>query len=606
MMSAMAPLRVRAPELIGRSWLNTGGRRLQLEDFRGRVVILDFWTSGCVNCLHVLDELSELEDKWRDALAVVGVHSPKFPHEADHAAVVAAVERYDVRHPVLDDPELATWRRYTVRAWPTFVVIDPEGYIVGQLSGEGHGPGLEALIEKLVAVHSAKGTFRRGDEPLARAAEDGQTALRFPGKAARLADGTILVSDTRRQSLAVLTADLETVARRIGGGEFAEPQGVLLLPPAVAAEVGYDVIVADTGDHVLSGVRLETGDVRRIAGTGKPWRPGAPSAGPATEVDLSSPWDVAWFDNRVAIAMAGIHQLWAFDPRTATVEVLAGTAAEGLRDGPAAEAWLAQPSGLAVSRDGRTLWFADAETSALRWFRDGEVATAVGQGLFDFGHRDGPAAQALLQHPLGLTVLPDESVAVLDTYNSAVRCYDPSTGQVSTLATGLREPSDAVVVGVLLAVVESAAHRVTWLPLPAVALRVQGAAQQVTRPPTVLAPGKLALTVEFAPASGQHLDGSGGPPTRLTISAAPPELLVEGAGTGSELSRDLVLSGEVASGVLHVAATAATCAESGEHPACYVHQQDWGVPVRLAPAGATSLELPLRKVSEMKQVVIKF
>ena len=69
----------------------------------------------------------------------------------------------------------------------------------------------------------------------------------------------------------------------------------------------------------------------------------------------------------------------------------------------------------------------------------------MGQGLFDFGHRDGPADQALLQHPLGVTVLPDGSVAVSDTYNGAIRRFDPTTREVSTLATGLREPSDAVV-----------------------------------------------------------------------------------------------------------------------------------------------------------------
>ena len=590
--------RIRAPELRGAGgWLNTDGRELSLADLRGKIVLLDFWTFCCINCLHVLDELSELEDNWRDVLVVVGVHSPKFAHEADHTAVAAAVERYDVRHPVLNDPEMATWQQYTVRAWPTFVVIDPEGFIAAQMSGEGHGPGLDTLIAKLVAEHAAKGSLRRGGAPTpSRSPADSETELRFPGKAGRLPDGAIVVSDTRHHSLAVLSPDLESVTRRIGGGELTEPQGVALLPPGVAAEVGYDLVVADMADHVLRGVRLETGAVRTIAGTGQPWRAGAASAGRAATVDLSSPWDVAWWDDRIVIAMAGVHQLWAFDPRAKTVTVLAGTTAEGLRDGPAAEAWLAQPSGLAVSRDGATLWFADAETSALRWLREGVVGTAVGQGLFDFGHRDGPAAEALLQHPLGLAVLPDDSVAVLDTYNNAVRRYDPATRQVSTLATGLREPSDAVVVGGMLAVVESAGHRVTWLPLPDVALRVLGDAQRVTRPPTVLAAGKVALSVLFTPASGQRLDGGGGSPTRLQVSAAPPELLAEGAGTGAELSRDLVLSDAVSTGVLQVTAMAATCDEDGEHPACHVHQQDWGVPVRLALDGATELELPLRGV----------
>src|SRR5438309_465725 len=112
--------RVHAPELVGKGgWINTGGRELSLAALRGRIVLLDFWTFCCVNCLHVLDELRELERNWADVLVVVGVHSPKFVHEADHEAVVAAVERHEVAHPVLDDPDLVTWRRYAVRAWPT-------------------------------------------------------------------------------------------------------------------------------------------------------------------------------------------------------------------------------------------------------------------------------------------------------------------------------------------------------------------------------------------------------------------------------------------------------------------------------------------------------
>ena len=106
-----ARARVRAPELVGKGgWLNTGDRRPTLADLRGSIVILDFWTFCCVNCLHVLDELRELEERHRDTVVIVGVHSPKFVHEAEHQAVVDAVERYGVHHPVLDDPELSTWQ----------------------------------------------------------------------------------------------------------------------------------------------------------------------------------------------------------------------------------------------------------------------------------------------------------------------------------------------------------------------------------------------------------------------------------------------------------------------------------------------------------------
>jgi NHL repeat len=314
----------------------------------------------------------------------------------------------------------------------------------------------------------------------------------------------------------------------------------------------------------------------------------------AGTTDLSSPWDLAWHDGRVVVAMAGIHQLWSFDPRTGAVDVLAGTTNEGLLDGPAADAWFAQTSGLAA--DGDRLWLVDAETSSLRHLQDGIVGTSVGAGLFDFGHVDGPAARALLQHPLGVTVLPDGSVAVSDTYNGAVRRYDPATDQVSTLLTGLTEPSDAVLLDGDLVVVESAAHRLTRVRLPDEALVVDGVAQRTHRPVTEVAPGAIDLQVVFTPPPGQKLDERYGPATRLVVSATPPALLREGEGRGEGLSRRLVLDPHVGDGVLHVAAMAASCDDAAagvEFPACHVHQQDWGVPVRLVDGAAAELRLYL-------------
>ncbi|MEU1171383.1 NHL domain-containing thioredoxin family protein [Streptomyces microflavus] len=593
--------RVRAPELIGKGgWLNTGDRQYTLSELRGRIVILDFWTFCCVNCLHVLDELRELEEKHRDTVVIIGVHSPKFVHEAEHQAVVDAVERYEVHHPVLDDPELSTWKQYAVRAWPTLVVIDPEGYVVAQHAGEGHAHAIEKLVEELEAEHGAKGTLRRGDGPYV-AAEPVATHLRFPGKALLLPDGGFLVSDTTRHRLVELDEDGETVRRHFGTGErglsdggpdearFSEPQGLAVLPDGRIA-------VADTVNHAIRALDLTTGVTGTLAGTGRQWWQGTPTSGPAREVDLSSPWDLAWFGDRLWIAMAGVHQLWTYDPEDQSVRVAAGTTNEGLVDGPAAEAWFAQPSGLAVSADGERLWIADSETSALRWVdRDEHVHTAVGTGLFDFGHRDGAASQALLQHPIGVTALPDGSVAISDTYNHALRRYDPATDEVTTLATDVREPSDAVLVDGDLVVVESARHRLTRLRLPEEAVRVAEQAHRTRRAATEIAPGTLRLDVVFQAPAGQKLDTRYGPSTRLLVSATPPELLAEGSGAGTDLGRDLVLADGVAEGVLHVSAMAASCDDdpANEYPACHVHQQDWGVPVRVTAEGTPRLPLVL-------------
>ncbi|GAA2579134.1 redoxin domain-containing protein [Winogradskya consettensis] len=584
--------RVRAPEFRARGWLNTGGKELKLADVRGKIVLLDFWTFCCINCLHVLDELRPLEEKYGDVLVVIGVHSPKFEHERDPEALAAAVERYGVHHPVLDDADMVMWQQYAAKAWPTLSVVDPEGYVVASMAGEGHAEGLIRLLDELIAVHEAKGTLHRGDGPYVPPAAD-KTVLRFPGKAIELPSGNLLVSDSARHSLVELGPDGETLIRRIGSGQrgrvdgpagaasFSEPQGLCLVPD------GRTVVVADTVNHLLRGLDLETGEVSTLAGTGLPWRSAQDDG-----VALSSPWDLAWFENKIIIAMAGIHQLWWFDPELGTLGVYAGTTVESLRDGPIPDVWMAQPSGL--SAYGAKLWIADSETSALRWIENGELHTAVGQGLFDFGHVDGAAKQALLQHPLGVGALADGSVLVADTYNGAVRRFDPATDEVSTVDSGLAEPSDILVTRAgEVFVVESGAHRLVKLA-PGAVRTVEGERHRTERPASPLAPGEVTLDIVFTPPPGQKLDTTFGPSTRLVVSASPPELLLEGEGTGTDLSRRLVLNPDVPKGVLQVVAQAATCDADVEHAACHLTRQDWGVPIVIDPAAPSRLPLILR------------
>ncbi|MFJ6377619.1 NHL domain-containing thioredoxin family protein [Pseudarthrobacter oxydans] len=662
--------RVRASELVGRNWLNTGGKTLDLEALRGKIVLLDFWTFCCINCLHVLDELRPLEEQYSDVLVTVGVHSPKFEHEADPVALAAAVERYEIHHPVLDDPELETWKAYAARAWPTLVVIDPEGYIVAHLSGEGHADGLAVLIPELIAQHEAKGTLHRGSGPYV-APEPTSGTLRFPGKALFLppgrgstavngtsddgaaagaagngaaGKGSWLVTDTGHHRLVELGTDFHTVLGTFGSGarghadgpaagdsavaQFNEPQGLVLLPEDVAAKAGYDVVIADSVNHRLRGLSLADGKASTLAGSGVqrlleagPARVDEDAAGftgqlggHPLDVALSSPWDVVWSRklNAVVIAMAGVHQIFSFDPLTGAVAIVAGNGLEGLLDGPAHEAWFAQPSGLAEDAEGN-IWVADSETSALRKLAiddDGTVTveSAIGKGLFDFGFRDGAAAEARLQHPLGVTVLPDGSVAVADTYNGAVRRYDPASGVVSTLARGLLEPSDVIVDHThsagsepLLVVVEANKHQVVFVPIPKEAQQVDEGAVQTHRPKSPVAPGPLELTVRFTAPTGQKLDDRWGDPTQLKISSTPPELLASGGGTSVGLLRTLELSPDVPEGILHITARAAACdgpeTEDGEipdHAACHLYQQDWGIPVVLQGDGDTELVLDLR------------
>jgi len=476
------------------------------------------------------------------------------------------------------------------------------------MSGEGHGHALERLIEDLIATHSAQGTLHQGVGPFVAPPTQPST-LRFPSKTLPLPNGNLLVADTGHHSLAELAGDGETLVRRIGEGvrglvdgsattaRFNEVTGLCLLPDDIARAVGYDIVVADSVNHALRGVRLRDGRVRTLAGTGKQWMQGDPLPDHSfPDTPLSSPWDVAWFPawREVAIAMAGIHQVWSFDPVTARISLRAGTTNEGLVDGDLLSAWFAQTSGLATSTDGTTLWLADAETSALRRVRNGVVHTEIGTGLFDFGLVDGDARQAMLQHPLGVAVLPDASVVVADTYNGAIRRFDPDTGEVTTLASGLAEPSGVVAFGDELIVTESNAHRLVRVRIPDRALKVAGGRMSTQRPVVEAAAGSFELAVVFMPPNGQKLDDRYGPATHLVVSASPPELIVEGAGAGPDLVRHLVLSDEVSDGVLHVSVRAASCDVEGvEFPACHVHQQDWGVPLSINDAGASALKLAL-------------
>lgn len=591
-----------APELIGDTWWGTGGRKLSLADFRGRFLLLDFWTLCCVNCHHVLAELRPIEAEFADTLTVVGIHSPKFEFEKDPASVKSAVQRHGIDHPVLNDPEMATWRSYNVRAWPTLILIDPLGDIVGTWSGEGHGHAIAATLNELIPQYEE--SLQRG-EGLFRAEDAPSSTYLQPGKIETLDSEHVLISDSGHHSLAIaLTTSPNQPLLRIGTGDrgfldgsfalaqFSEPYGTIVLPPEIADKVGYHVVVADTVNHALRGLNLDEGTVTTIAGTGEQWRPGDPTSGKAMDTRLSTPWDVAWFNNLVYIAMAGDHRIWTFDPVARTVNVFAGTTHEGLVDGPVNDAWFAQPSALAITED--SLWIADSETSALRRVHDESVTTSIGTGLFDFGHLDGNGDTARLQHPLGLAVHADGSIFIADTYNGSIRRFDPHTDTVSTISRDLAEPSDLSFSAdsLSLLVVESATRNIATIPIGQ-STTVTGQAMRTVRPELDIAAGSVTVQVTFTPPPGEKVDDRYGPSTQLSISASPAHLILSGEGTGSDLVRTVTINPEVESGVLHVAAKGASCDADSEHGACHMHQQDWGVPVRITPSGTSSVQLTL-------------
>ncbi|RJF80492.1 hypothetical protein D3874_25510 [Oleomonas cavernae] len=446
---APAPFGVtRAPalEAPGGVWLNTPGP-LRLADLRGRLVILDFWTQCCINCLHVQPSLAAVEARFPGEVAVIGIHSPKFPAERDPATVAAAIARLGIRHPVLHDPGMHLWRQYAVRAWPTLVFIGPEGRVIATQSGEPDPARLLAAVAEIVNAARTGGTLVPAALPLAPAPTPGGR-FAFPAKIKPLplplGRARHVLADTGHHQIVLLDEAGGEVAR-IGSGEagpgdgpwggarFHSPQGVI-------ADAGA-IWVADTGNHLIRRIDLGGFTVTTVAGVGRRG-PIANDPLPGPIAVLASPLDLEIDGRRLYIANAGTHQILAYDLAAGMVAPWAGNGAEGLVDGAGFNAVLAQPSALAFSPDRRRLAFLDAETSAVRLAdpATGAVTTLAGQGLFDFGALDGGFAEALLQHPLALAWEDDRHLLVADSYNGTLRRLDRETAQVSTLALECTDP----------------------------------------------------------------------------------------------------------------------------------------------------------------------
>lgn len=425
----------------GLEWINVE-RPLTLADLRGKVVLLDFWTYGCINCLHVIPELQRLEAKYGDALAVIGVHSGKFDQERDTENIRRIAERYGRDEPIVNDRDFAIWQSYFVRAWPTFILIDPEGRVLGAHEGEGIYELFDEVIAGMIEVAEARGSLVRGPLALAAPAPALDSPLRFPGKVlADEAGGRLFIADTGHDR--VVVTDLGgTVLNVIGGpqpgfadGGFAEAR---LRGPQGLALAGERLFIADTGNHAVRLADLGARTVTTVAGTGEQGYVQLGAARlPALETALNSPWDLLWLDGWLYIAMAGTHQLWRLEPETGALERFAGSGDEALVDGPLLEAGLNQPSGLAS--DGRRLYVADPEASAVRVAdpEAGTLTTLVGTGLFDFGDADGVGEAARLQHPLGIAYAGGR-LYLADTYNHKVKVLEPGTREVRTLAGGER------------------------------------------------------------------------------------------------------------------------------------------------------------------------
>ncbi len=463
------PTRIRAPELPDNlDWFNTD-EPLTLASQRGKVVLLDFWTYCCINCMHVLPDLRYLENKYPENLTVIGVHSPKFENERVAEQVQKAVNRHHIRHPVANDTKFQLWRAYGIKAWPSIIFIDPEGYVVGILRGEGRRQQLDELVRKHLDAAEQKGVLAPSPMPSSPQPEP-ETMLRFPGKVLATRNN-LYIADSGRNRILETYHDGK-VRRIFGSGTagmldgnetaamFNNPQGMTL--------VGDFLYVADTDNHSIRRIHLKSGDVMTLAGDGKQGRYVADNFREPLDAQLNSPWDLTYHESNLYIAMAGQHQIWRMNLNHLAIERFAGSGREDIVDGPMESACFAQPSGVAALDN--TLYVADSETSSVRVLRtdQGTVSTMLGKGLFDFGDRDGVGQEARLQHPLGLALDPERNALwVADTFNSKIKRIDLQTSEVSKFKFGvpLDEPGGLSLFRDKLFIANTNAHQIVMLDL---------------------------------------------------------------------------------------------------------------------------------------------
>jgi thiol-disulfide isomerase/thioredoxin len=435
----------------GLDWINTGGKALTLADLRGKVVLLDFWTYGCINCMHIIPVVRQLEEKYANELVVIGVHSGKFIEERTTENIRTATRRLGVAHPVVNDRAFRTWRAYNVQAWPTVVLISPDGQHIGQHSGEFTFEDFDKVIGAAVETYGKAGLMSAEPLhfPLDPAPEPAaQSLLRFPGKVlADPAHGRLFIADTAHNRVLVAKVGADGTSARlesvIGSGTAGLRDGAfgeaMLNHPEGLALQESTLFIADKENHSIRAANLDDGTLETIAGTGTIGH--SREGGVGKDVSLNSPWDVLESDNYLYIAMAGAHQIWRMILSTGKVAPFIGSGRENVDDGPHKSATLVQPSGLTT--DEQRLFFADAESSAVRasdFSPDGYTQTLVGAGLFDFGDRDGTGLEARLQHCLGVGY-HDGALYVADAYNCKIKRIDLATKECVTVL-GSGEPGD--------------------------------------------------------------------------------------------------------------------------------------------------------------------
>jgi len=463
--------RYRAPEFPDLTeWLNVDNA-VSLQGQGGKVVLLAFGSWSSVACQHMLEDLDWLAKQYRDNLTIIGIHAARFPHEKSRDHLQKSILRNRIRYPVINDPEFQLSQLYGIRRWPSVVVIDTNGLIVGALTGEGKRARLEQVLQKLLENRRPQLSVVSSERENPQQAADGRGPLSFPGKVL-VAGSRIYIADSGHNRI-LETTEHGSIVRQFGGDSsgfrdgigmeaaFSNPQGMVLTD-----EFMY---VADTGNHAIRRIRRHSGEVETVAGTGRvAITPSGDYFAEPAAADLNSPTGLAMSRNVIYIAMTGLHQIWSLSLITNTLEIFAGSGREGIVDGMSRSACFAQPSALAVMDD--TLFVADAKSSAVRAvdLATRQVSTLVGRSLCDCGDTDGHAAEARMQFPLDIHADPRHKLLwVADTYNNKIKRIQTKNKLVSSVPVDHRldEPGGLAFNGDSLYIANTNFHEIVCLNL---------------------------------------------------------------------------------------------------------------------------------------------
>lgn len=452
-------------------------------DLNGRIVILHFWTFGCINCINVAPELNELSDWYKSQnqpVTIIGIQSGKSSAEKSSESVAMSIKKLGINHPVYNDSDMSLWKAYGISMWPTYVIISPTGRKLASLSGEDQVGVVKEIVDAALIFYEKRkeldrytpAIFLRAEEALQRNEDN---LLLCPSAAAvDDASGKIFVSDTGNNRIVILDSSGKIVDT-IGGpdpglkdGAFevcklSRPNGVAFRPSV--GKRPSCLFICDTGSHALRMADLENRTVVTITGNGR--RVYNLQDGKHVE-SLNSPWDVHLVVEHgiecLYVSMAGLHQIWRFNCDESQWEKFSGTGEEiNMNSRNSEKTGWAQPASIcpvSATGDHDVQWLAvaDSESNSVRMLnlRDQCSIRLVGgdpffaNNLFLSGDRDFPGigfpvldkmlsivpgVRPLLQHPMGViqSKSTPDILYIADTYNNKVKSFNLQSLEIKTV-----------------------------------------------------------------------------------------------------------------------------------------------------------------------------